>query len=141
LRLEKGHLIVGQDTDALTNPYEAGVDWAVGKNKGFFVGARSLEILHKRPLGRRLVGLVFPSGDHGPLPDECHLIMADGQIAGRVTSIAKRTTLGYPVAMAFVRPELSQPGTPVQIRLDGDRHVEAEVASLPFYDPDNTRQH
>src|SRR6185312_14694245 len=41
LRLEKGHIIIGQDTDGLTHPYEADMAWAVAKSKPFFVGQRS----------------------------------------------------------------------------------------------------
>ncbi len=50
LRLEKGHLIISLDTDALTNPYEADVAWAIGKDKPFFVGQRSLKIVAGQPL-------------------------------------------------------------------------------------------
>ncbi len=42
LRLEKGHFIVGQDTDGLTDPNEANAMWAVSMKKPFFVGQRSL---------------------------------------------------------------------------------------------------
>jgi len=140
LRLEKGHLIVGQDTDALTNPYEADVAWAIGKDKPFFVGARSLEVVRKQPLNRRLVGLSFSADSTGPLPEECHLMIADGDIVGRVTSIAKQTTLGHPIALAFVRPDLAEAGQVLQVRGDGGALVEAEVAALPFYDPENVRQ-
>jgi glycine cleavage system aminomethyltransferase T len=42
LRLEKGHIIISQDTDGLTTPLEVGMDWAVKMNKPFFVGQRSL---------------------------------------------------------------------------------------------------
>ncbi|HZW29945.1 MAG TPA: 2Fe-2S iron-sulfur cluster-binding protein, partial [Isosphaeraceae bacterium] len=45
LRLEKGHVIIGQDTDGLTHPVEAGLGWAVKRDKPFFVGQRSLAIL------------------------------------------------------------------------------------------------
>jgi sarcosine oxidase subunit alpha len=141
LRLEKGHLIVGQDTDALTNPYEADIAWAIGKNKSFFIGGRSLDVLRKKPLTRRLVGIVFPPDHTGPLPEECHLILANGEIAGRITSFAGRSTLGHPIAMAFVRPDMTEPGTKIQIRVDDGSMVNAEVASLPFYDPENSRQH
>ncbi|MEX0717786.1 MAG: 2Fe-2S iron-sulfur cluster-binding protein [Planctomycetaceae bacterium] len=138
LRLEKGHLIVGQDTDALTTPDEADVAWAIGKGKPFFVGMRSLEIVRKRPLSRRLVGLTFANGT--PLPEECHLIIAEGEIAGRITSIAPNSTLGHPIAMAFVRPDLAEPGTAVRIRLDDGTFSEGRVAKLPFYDPESARQ-
>ncbi|MEK6248511.1 MAG: hypothetical protein N2C12_10060, partial [Planctomycetales bacterium] len=118
LRLEKGHLIVGQDTDALTNPYEAGVAWAIGKNKTFFVGLRSLQILKRKPQQRCLVGLEFSKFDHAQLPEECHLVIEDGDIAGRITSIAKQSTLDHPVAMAFVRPDMTEPGRIIKIRND-----------------------
>src|SRR5699024_9750061 len=40
LRLEKGHLIVGQDTDGLTFPQEVNMSWAIAKKKPFYVGKR-----------------------------------------------------------------------------------------------------
>ncbi|MEO1994018.1 MAG: 2Fe-2S iron-sulfur cluster-binding protein [Planctomycetaceae bacterium] len=141
LRLEKGHLIVGQDTDALTHPLEANVEWALGKDKPFYIGARSLEILRRQPLTRRLVGLTFESNSEQRLPQECHLIIQDDDIVGRITSVAPNTTLGFPIAMAFVRPDLAAPKTRIHVRLDDGRLVQARVTQLPFYDPDNHRQH
>ena len=38
LRLEKGHVIVNQDTDAVSNPLESGLDWAVRFDKDDFIG-------------------------------------------------------------------------------------------------------
>jgi sarcosine oxidase subunit alpha len=140
LRLEKGHLIVGQDTDALTNPFEADVAWAIGKNKPFFIGARTLDVLRKKPLMRRLVGIAFPPEYRGRLPEECHLILSAGEIVGRITSMAHRSTLGHPLAMAFIRPDMADAGTKVSIRVDKGDLVEAEVSKLPFYDPENARQ-
>lgn len=140
LRLEKGHLIVGQDTDALTNPFEADVAWAIGKNKQPFVGSRSLDIIQKKPLTRRLVGIAFPKDHHSPLPKECHLIIEGQEIVGRITSIAPRSTLGHPIAMAFLSPDLATIGSRVTIRVDGGSLVDAHVAEMPFYDPKNLRQ-
>ena len=140
LRLEKGHLIVGQDTDALTNPIEADVAWAIGKNKSFFVGSRSLELVQKKPLTRRLVGIAFSPDHSGPLPEECHLIIANGDMVGRITSMAKHSTLGQPIGMAFVQPELAEPGTKLHVRIDDGSLVEAHVTTIPFYDPENNRQ-
>jgi sarcosine oxidase subunit alpha len=140
LRLEKWHLIVSQDTDALTNPFEADVAWAIGKDKPYFVGSRSLDIIRKKPLARRLVGLAFPPEQRGPWPKECHLIIADGDIVGRITSVASRSTLGHPIAMAFLKPDLTEVGTRVTIRVDDGSLVEAHVTKTPFYDPENLRQ-
>ena len=44
LRLEKGHIIVGQDTDGLTHPAEANMEWALGKKKPFYVGKRAVDM-------------------------------------------------------------------------------------------------
>ena len=140
LRLEKGHLIVSQDTDALTHPTEVGLDWAIGKGKRFFVGQRSLPLHAARPALRTLVGVRWPDGYQGPLPEECNLIIHDGRIAGRITSIAPVSTQGYPLAMAFVEPALAAAGMRVEVRLDDGTTSTAEVASLPFYDPAGERQ-
>jgi sarcosine oxidase subunit alpha len=140
LRLEKGHLIIGQDTDALTNPFEVGLEWALGKNKPFFVGQRSLAILKAQPLTRRLTGIAWPPGYSGPLPEECHLIFEDDEMVGRVTSIARRSTLGRPLGLAFLRPDLATPGRRVSIRGAHGHPISAEVVALPFYDRDNARQ-
>ena len=140
LRLEKGHLIVGHDTDALTYPQEAGLAWAIGKNKRFFVGQRSLQIHAARPVQRTLVGIRWPDGFVGKLPEECNLIMREGWIAGRVTSIAPVSTLGYPLGLAFVEADMAAPGTRVDVRLDDGSTSAAEVVKLPFYDPEDERQ-
>jgi sarcosine oxidase subunit alpha len=140
LRLEKGHLIIGQDTDALTNPFEVNLEWALGKNKPFFVGQRSLAILKAQPLTRRLVGIAFGQDHAGPLPEECHLVVEGGEVAGRITSIARRSTLGRPLGLALVRPDLAAAGRRITIRNSEGHLISAEVVALPFYDPENHRQ-
>ena len=140
LRLEKGHLIVGHDTDALTNPTEADVEWAVAQEKPFFVGGRGLQILRQQPLGRKLVGLRFAEGHQGPWPEECHLLFVDRQVVGRITSISPRSTVGYGIAMGFVTPKLASPGTRVEVQVSDGTRAGMEVVKLPFYDPDNERQ-
>ena len=59
LRLEKGHIIIGQDTDGLTHPFEADLGWAVAARKPFFVGKPAIDIQMKRPLTRKLVGFTL----------------------------------------------------------------------------------
>jgi sarcosine oxidase subunit alpha len=137
LRLEKGHAIIGQDTDGLTHPFEAGLDWAVKMDKRFFVGQRSLKILRRKPLKRRLVG--FTASGAGKI-EECHLIIDQGQIIGRVTSVAYSPTLRRVIGMAFIAPEKAATGAPFQVRLDDGRFITATVAEPPFYDPENRRQ-
>lgn len=138
LRLEKGHIIVGQDTDGTTTPFDAGMNWAVKFDKPFFTGKRSLQILQERAR-QRLVGFTFPRGYSGPLPKECHLVIRGGEIAGRVTSIGASPSLGRVVGLAMVERELDAAAT-LAIRVDGGVMVNADVVATPFYDPDNLRQ-
>ena len=138
LRLEKGHFIVGQDTDGLTDPHEASAMWAVAMKKAFFVGQRSLRILQARGPRQKLVGIELAATM--PLPKECHLIIEKGAIAGRVTSVAHSRALNKSIGLAMLSPELAQVGRDIQIRLDDGGMLAARVATAPFYDPKNLRQ-
>lgn len=140
LRMEKGHIIIGHDTDALTTPFEVELEWAIGKNKPFFVGQRSLDAMRKKPVERTLVGISWPKGYAGPLPEECHLMIEQGKIVGRVTSVAGRTTLGHPLGMALIHPDFATPGTGVTVRVDGGATSRTTVVGLHQYDPKNERQ-
>ena len=138
LRLEKGHLIVGQDTDGLTDPYEASAAWAVNMQKPFFVGQRSLKILKARGPRQKLVGieLLAPA----PLPKECHLVVENGAIAGRITSVAHSPTLNKAIGLAMLAPELAQARREFEIRGDNGEMLKARISATPFYDPKNVRQ-
>jgi sarcosine oxidase subunit alpha len=140
LRLEKGHIIIGQDTDGLSTPLESAMDWALKMDKPFFVGQRSLKIVQGRPLRQKLVGFNFTAADDGIAPKECHLVIRDGQIAGRVTSVAWSPAIGRHVGLAVIAPDLAVNGTRFFIRGDGGRMLEAQVAPFPFYDPAGERQ-
>jgi len=138
LRLEKGHFIVGQDTDGLTDPYEANAMWAVAMKKPFFVGQRSLRILQARGPRQKLMGIELAAA--APLPRECHLIIDQGTIAGRVTSVTHSRALNKSIGLAMLSPELAQIGRDIQIRIDNGDMLAARVAAAPFYDPKNLRQ-
>lgn len=138
LRLEKGHIIVGQDTDGLSHPVEAGMDWALAKKKPFYVGKRSIEMQVAKGVTRKLVG--FAAAGAGPAPKDCHLVIKDGEIVGRVTSVVKSPTLGKVIGLAYLPPAMAETGQRFEIRVDGGVMVAAEVVPTPFYDPDNARQ-
>jgi sarcosine oxidase subunit alpha len=136
LRLEKGHFIIGQDTDGLTTPFEADCDWAVRMEKAFFVGQRSLRIIQKRPPRQVLVGFEIPQD--APVL-EAHLAISRGEIAGRVTSVAWSPTLSKHIGLAMLRPDLAG-GTHFDIRGTGGAMVRATIVPTPFYDAENRRQ-
>ena len=140
LRLEKGHIIVGQDTDGLTHPYQVGLQWAVKMDKPFFVGQRSLQIIQKQPQTQQLVGFTLSPDYTGTAPQECHLVIQDGEIAGRVTSIAYSPTLQQYIGLAFVSPHLAEIGQKLAIRLSDGVLVTATVSPTPFYDRENQAQ-
>ena len=139
LRLEKGHVIVGQDTDGLTNPAEAGMEWALAKKKPFYVGKRAVDMQIAKGVARRLVGFTLLD-EALPAPWESHLVIRDGAIAGRVTSAVKSPSLGKVIGLAYVPTDLSSPGSRFQIRVEAGRMFDAEVVPTPFYDPENKRQ-
>ncbi len=140
LRLEKGHIIVGQDTDGLTFPEEAGLGWAVSHKKGYFVGGPAIAHLNQAPVSRQLTGFVLQDPD-GPVPSECHLVLSGDAITGRVTSVAKSPSLGKVIGLAYVAPEQAVTGAEFEIKVKQGVRVKAQAADLPFYDPDNLRQH
>lgn len=132
LRLEKGHIIIGRDTDALTTPFEVGLDWALKQQKPYFVGQRSLRIISGRKPSRRLVGFVLPEEYSGPMPEDCHLVIQGQTIAGRVTSIFKSAAAGRVIGLAYVRPEQAEIGTEITIRGPGGKLIKAAVTTTPF---------
>jgi sarcosine oxidase subunit alpha len=138
LRLEKGHIIIGQDTDGVTNPFEAGLARMARMDKPFFIGQRSLAILQKRGERQRLVGFQLEA-PRAPLA-EAHLAIEDGRIVGRITSITWSDTLQKTIGLALLAPTLATPGKRVQFRDDSGALHAALLVEAPFYDPQNLRQ-
>ena len=139
MRLEKGHIIIGQDTDGLTTPHEADMEWAVAKKKSFYVGKRSVDIQAAKGVQRRLLGFKL-TDNNAVAPEECHLVIQNGNMAGRVTSVVRSPSLNEVIGLAYIEDETAEPGTKFNIRIAGGRMVEAVVAPIPFYDPKNKRQ-
>ena len=140
LRLEKGHLIVGQDTDGLTTPSAANLEWAVKMDKPFFIGQRSLQAIAKHPVKQKLVGFSLNANFQQTPPQECHLVIEGGEIAGHVTSVAYSPILNQFIGLAYVKSEMAKPDSQFSIRLSDGAMVGATVCPTPFYDPDNRRQ-
>jgi sarcosine oxidase, subunit alpha len=138
LRLEKGHFIVGQDTDGLTRAFSAALDWAIKLDKDDFVGKPELAWQAADGSGPRLVGL--QPADHSVVPEEASLIVEGSHIAGRVTSSRMSPTLHRSICLAQVEARLAEPGTEVTVRLPGGRLIAATVMQqLAHVDPDGER--
>lgn len=136
LRLEKGHIIINQDTDALSNAIEAGLGWAIAWDKPDFVGRRSL--LEQRVRGPRNLLIGFQMRDAALVPEEGSAIVELGKPVGRVTSARFSPTLRQSIGMGWVPARLAQEGTELMIRVGGQPHP-AFVVKRPFYDQPGTR--
>ena len=141
LRLEKGHLIVAQDTDGLTRAHSAGLGGMVKLDKSDFAGKPELA-WHERfglATAPRLVALQ-PVDPTAVPPEASQIITANGEILGRVTSSRMSPTLGHGVCLAQVDPSIAAPGTVLTIRLPGGGDISATVQKdLAFVDPEGVR--
>ncbi len=100
---------------------------------------RSVEMQRANGIARKLVGFNLVDR-RAPAPQECHLVVRDGEIIGRVTSCGRSPARERVIGLAYVAPDQAEIGARFEIKIDGGRMVEAEVAPLPFYDPDGKRQ-
>jgi sarcosine oxidase subunit alpha len=141
LRLEKAHIIVGQDTDALTDPIMADMSWAVKLDKDNFLGQRPLARVADEGPKQKLVG--FKMIDD-VVPEEGLQIVtqgADGRldIIGWVTSSRYSPTLNENIGLCWLPAETAeQPGATFTIRRNGGM-VKAAVHHGSFFDPKGER--
>lgn len=139
LRLEAGLCLYGNDIDELTTPLEAGLGWVLGKRRRAawdFPGATVIRDQFEHGCARLRVGLrpdgrILARGGAAIVAD-------DGTAAGIVTSGGFSPTLNGPIAMGYVRRDLSDPGTGVHLIVRGKRHA-ATVVQLPFVPHHYTR--
>ena len=142
LRLEKGHLIVGQDTDGLTDPVAADMELAVKLDKPDFLGQRAIGRVKQNEPRQRLVG--FKMVAPGVVPDEGLQIVRpadDGKldIIGWITSSRFSPTLNEAIGLCWLNADVArQAGQTFTIRMNG-RLEAARVHHGPFYDPDGLR--
>jgi sarcosine oxidase subunit alpha len=135
LRLEKAHVIVGQDTDSESNLLSSGMAWLVKLDKDDFVGKWAVEHVEQRGVRERLVGFTMRDG---VLPAEGAQVVRAGRSVGRVTSSRLSEQLGRVIGLAWVEPELAEESATIEIRVDGAPRI-AEVTLAPFYDPKGER--
>ncbi|MGY1593628.1 FAD-dependent oxidoreductase [Geodermatophilus sp. SYSU D00708] len=135
LRLEKGYRAWGHDMTTEHDPYEAGLGFAVRKQKEGHIGSRALAGKSADTVGRRLSCLTIDDGRSVVLGHEP--VLVDGRPAGYVTSAAFGHTVGRPIAYAWL-PASATVGTQVEIEYFGTR-IAATVAAEPLVDPEMAR--
>ncbi len=161
LRLEKGYPLHGNDVNERVTPFHVGLDRWIRFDKREFVGRDALLRVQERGPDERWVGLVLDSevpadlddkvstiGDVAAVKEMIHTgseahdyeeeIRPGSEVVGRVTVSAKGHTVGRMLAMAFVRPFHTWPGSRLVVAVKGRPRV-ATVTPTPFFDPQGMR--
>ena len=129
LRLEAGMLLYGQDIDASTNPFEAGLEWLVDLDRGDFIGRTSLLLTKRRGVRRKLVGFQMSGRE---IARSSHRIFKLGEEIGRVTSGGYAPTLGFNIGLGYLPTQLAKIGNDIEIMIR-DKLVIAHIVSRKFY--------
>lgn len=139
LRVESGLIAAGHEFDDQTDPFEAGIGFAVPlKSKADdFIGRDAL-LERKAHPQRTLVGLRLDGNETATHGDCVHIGRAQ---VGVITSGVRSPILGASIALCRMAVQHSEPGSRVEVgKLDGHRkRIPATVTTFPFYDPDKTR--
>jgi sarcosine oxidase subunit alpha len=144
LRAEKGFIIVGQDTDGTVTPQDAGIGWAIGKQKPDFVGKRSLERPDiVAPNRKQLVGLLTEN-PKTVLTEGAQLVEDPRQpkpmkMIGHVTSSYWSEALGRSIAMAVVEGGFDRMDHTLHVPDASGNAIPVKVTGTVFYDPAGER--
>ena len=140
LRLEKGHFIVSQDTDGLTQAHSVGLGPLIKQNKEDFAGKQELAWQEAKD-GDYAHLVAIETVDPSLVPPEAsQIVRGNNEIVGRVTSSRMSPTLRRSVALAQVPKNLSTPGSRLTIVLpNGSRAVAVVREDLAFVDPEGVR--
>ncbi|MBK6887771.1 MAG: GcvT family protein [Tetrasphaera sp.] len=149
LRLEKGYRDFGHDIDDADVVPEVGLDFAVARAGGDFIGREAYLAQRLEPARRRLVSVLLD--DPEPLLYHAEVVRRDGVAVGYLRSGSYGWTLGGAVGLASVAAggeTVADGAVEVdhawidagQWRVDvAGREVPARVSLRPFYDPTSAR--
>ncbi len=162
LRVEKGYPLYGVDLSEEQTPFHVGLERWIAFSKRDFIGRDALLRVQEQGVSERWVGLVVDSptplkaGDRLFAVQEMSVIKDDlieggpddgtredaltrsGLEVGRVTYSIRGHSLGKMLALGYVRVSHAYPGARLAVSVAG-RVKQATVATLPFFDPGNTR--
>jgi aminomethyltransferase len=119
LRLEAGNLLYGQDMDLTTNPYEAGLGFAVKLDKGEFVGRQKLTEIKLKGVSRKIVGIQMLDS---AIPRHGYPILKDGKEIGHLTSGSYIPSLKCGIGLGYVGIDQSQLDQEVSIKIRDTLH-------------------
>lgn len=128
LRPEKGYLYWGSDISAETTPYEAGLGFAVAKNKDFLGKKAMLE----KDMKKKLVTIQLEDPLAVVLGNEP--VQLQGEICGRVTSGAYGAGTGVSIAFAYLPVDQAIVGKNIAVLVFGN-WIPGTIVQGPLYDP------
>lgn len=135
LRLEKGYRAWAGEINSETNPFEAGLGFAVALKKENFHG-KSAAVKAQSNQSRKLIAITFD--DITSVPFGSEPIRIGDAIIGRIKSGGQGYTIGKAIAYAYVPIEYSKPGTALEVEFFGTWRI-GTVALEPLFDPTNER--
>lgn len=137
MRLEKGFLHVGTDTDGTTVPDDVGWGKVAANKTMHYIGKRSLSLPeHLRADRLQLVGL--KAGTDMVIGSHLRFEGSSEVTDGWVTSAGRSVTTDEPIALAMLRGGRQRIGAAVHLH-DGGTITHATVVAPPFYDPAGDR--
>ncbi len=137
LRIEKSYRLVGTELSIEYAAFESGLHRFVHPNKGAFIGRDALVAWQQRGFSNHFVTMeVGEIGDADAIGNEP--LFKNGEMVGRATAGGYGWRVGKSLALGFVRPDLAEAGTELQIDVLGDMKPAVVIAESP-YDPENAK--
>ena len=127
LRLEVGYCLYGNELTEDRNPIEAGLGWICEEGTGF-IGSEACARTRAGGPEEKLITFVI---DGSGIARQGNPVMSGEEAVGVVTSGTKSPTLGEAIGMAYVRSELAEPGSELEIDVRGKRRA-ARVEKGPL---------
>ncbi len=130
LRTEVCYPLYGHELDEQKTPIEAGLGFFVNLDKGPFNGRDVL--VRQKTQGVNRSCIAFKMTDKSAPPRPHYSVWSDGQKVGEVVSGTQSPSLNLGIGMAYVPPDLTQPGMSIEIEIRG-KLFKAEIVKKPIY--------
>src|SRR5262245_4962243 len=131
LRLEAAMPLYGHELNETIDPIQAGLGWAVKLDKGDFIGRDELSAAAEE-VGKSMVRIGLELEGKRAAREGSPILKTEDAPVGSVTSGSYTPTLDKSIAMGYVDPKYSPPGTQLLVDIRGTL-APARVVSLPFY--------
>jgi glycine cleavage system aminomethyltransferase T len=135
MRLEKGYRLWGTDIDTDSNPYEAGLPFAVDLDTDF-IGKEALEAAKAKRVDSEITPLTLD--DSTDILSTGRPVIVDGEAQGYVQAADFGYSIGESIAYTYLPTEYTDAGTDVQVRCEGEVY-DATVRDEPLFDPGRDR--